>query len=166
MRPSSSSLPAGDRSPDSSPPHLPVKKRKRPSAVAAAKRTPPAASQPPPSLAKESSIQNLFSAQASAGASQSTKIDSSPNRKKPKTQPSQMQSEMYSFSTKLAGGNPQPTNTGRRLSGKLNKGFQPKTGSTKLECHLHTSSRQLLHGRAIPRCREFVPSEKSRGHLR
>ncbi|KAI4765462.1 Cullin-domain-containing protein [Aureobasidium sp. EXF-12344] len=133
MRPSSSSLPAGDRSPDSSPPRPPVKKRKRPSAAAAAaaKETPPAA-QPPLSLAKESSIQNLFSAQASAGASQSTKIDSSPNRKKPKTQPSQMQTEMYSFSTKLAGGNPQPTNTGRRVSGKLNKGFQPKTGSTKL----------------------------------
>ncbi|CAD0105900.1 unnamed protein product [Aureobasidium uvarum] len=130
MRPSTSSLPVGERSPDSSPPHPPARKRKRPSIAATAATA--SASQPPPSLAKEPSIQNLFSAQASAGASQSTPNDSSPNRKKSKTQPSKMQSEMYSFSSKLASGNPQPTNTNRRLSGKLNKGFQPKTGTTKL----------------------------------
>ncbi|KAG9700490.1 Cullin-domain-containing protein, partial [Aureobasidium melanogenum] len=131
MRPSNSSLPVGERSPDSSPPHPPPKKRKRPSAASAETASAPQPP-PPPSLARKSSIQNLFSAQASAGASQSTSLDSSPNRKKPKTQPVQMQSEMYSFSTKLATASPQSINTNRRLSGKLNKGFTPKNGSTKL----------------------------------
>ncbi|KAH0167863.1 Cullin-domain-containing protein, partial [Aureobasidium melanogenum] len=129
MRPSNSSLPVGERSPDSSPPHPPAKKRKRPSAASAETAS---VSQPPPLLARKSSIQNLFSAQASAGASQSASVDSSLNRKKPKTQPPQMQSEMYSFSTKLATANPPSINTNRRLSGKLNRGFTPKNGSTKL----------------------------------
>ncbi|KAG9714695.1 hypothetical protein KCU73_g16141, partial [Aureobasidium melanogenum] len=129
MRPSNSSLPVGERSPDSSPPHPPAKKRKRPSVASAETAS---VSQPPPLLARKSSIQNLFSAQASAGASQSASVDSSLNRKKPKTQPPQMQSEMYSFSTKLATANPPSINTNRRLSGKLNRGFTPKNGSTKL----------------------------------
>ncbi|KAI5205211.1 Cullin-domain-containing protein [Aureobasidium subglaciale] len=70
--------------------------------------------------------------QASAGASSSTPIESSPNRKKHKTQPSQMQSEMYSFSTKVLSGNSPDVSTNRRVAGRLNKGFQPKTGNTKL----------------------------------
>ncbi|KAI5238681.1 Cullin-domain-containing protein [Aureobasidium subglaciale] len=131
MRPSISSLPAGERSPSSSPPHPPARKRKRPS-VAAAAPTPSSASHPPSSLAKQHSIQNLFAGQASAGASSSTPIESSPNRKKHKTQPSQMQSEMYSFSTKVLSGNSPDVSTNRRVAGRLNKGFQPKTGNTKL----------------------------------
>ncbi|THW39697.1 Cullin-domain-containing protein [Aureobasidium pullulans] len=133
MPPSISSLPAGDRSPSSSPPHPPAKKRKRPSAATTAAATPSASSQPPASLGRQQSIQNLFADQASAAASPSTATDSSPNRKKVKNQPFNMQSDMYSFSSKVIGGNlPAATSTTRRTPGRLNKGFTPKAGTTKL----------------------------------
>ncbi|TIA66937.1 Cullin-domain-containing protein [Aureobasidium pullulans] len=133
MPPSISSLPAGDRSPSSSPPHPPARKRKRPSAATTAAATPSASSQPPASLGRQQSIQNLFADQASAAASPSTAIDSSPNRKKVKNQPFNMQSDMYSFSSKVIGGNlPAATSTARRTPGRLNKGFTPKAGTTKL----------------------------------
>ncbi|THZ84015.1 Cullin-domain-containing protein [Aureobasidium pullulans] len=133
MPPSISSLPAGDRSPSSSPPHPPARKRKRPSAATTAAATPSASSQPPASLGRQQSIQNLFADQASAAASPSTAIDSSPNRKKVKNQPFNMQSDMYSFSSKVIGGNlPAATSTTRRTPGRLNKGFTPKAGTTKL----------------------------------
>ncbi|THX81456.1 Cullin-domain-containing protein [Aureobasidium pullulans] len=133
MPPSISSLPAGDRSPSSSPPHPPARKRKRPSAATTAAATPSASSQPPASLGRQQSIQNLFADQASAAASPSTATDSSPNRKKVKNQPFNMQSDMYSFSSKVIGGNlPATTSTTRRTPGRLNKGFTPKAGTTKL----------------------------------
>ncbi|THY53295.1 Cullin-domain-containing protein [Aureobasidium pullulans] len=133
MPPSISSLPAGDRSPSSSPPHPPARKRKRPSAATTAAATPSASSQPPASLGRQQSIQNLFADQASAAASPSTATDSSPNRKKVKNQPFNMQSDMYSFSSKVIGGNlPAATSTTRRTPGRLNKGFTPKAGTTKL----------------------------------
>ncbi|THZ31198.1 Cullin-domain-containing protein [Aureobasidium pullulans] len=133
MPPSISSLPAGDRSPSSSPPHPPARKRKRPSAATTAAATPSASSQPPASLGRQQSIQNLFADQASAAASPSTATDSSPNRKKVKNQPFNMQSDMYSFSSKVIGGNlPAATSTARRTPGRLNKGFTPKAGTTKL----------------------------------
>ncbi|THW65246.1 Cullin-domain-containing protein [Aureobasidium pullulans] len=133
MPPSISSLPAGDRSPSSSPPHPPARKRKRPSAATTAAATPSASSQPPASLGRQQSIQNLLADQASAAASPSTAIDSSPNRKKVKNQPFNMQSDMYSFSSKVIGGNlPAATSTTRRTPGRLNKGFTPKAGTTKL----------------------------------
>ncbi|THV65422.1 Cullin-domain-containing protein [Aureobasidium pullulans] len=133
MPPSISSLPAGDRSPSSSPPYPPARKRKRPSAATTAAATPSASSQPPASLGRQQSIQNLFADQASAAASPSTATDSSPNRKKVKNQPFNMQSDMYSFSSKVIGGNlPAATSTTRRTPGRLNKGFTPKAGTTKL----------------------------------
>ncbi|THY19540.1 Cullin-domain-containing protein [Aureobasidium pullulans] len=133
MPPSISSLPAGDRSPSSSPPHPPARKRKKPSAATTAAATPSASSQPPASLGRQQSIQNLFADQASAAASPSTATDSSPNRKKVKNQPFNMQSDMYSFSSKVIGGNlPAATSTTRRTPGRLNKGFTPKAGTTKL----------------------------------
>ncbi|TIA65421.1 Cullin-domain-containing protein [Aureobasidium pullulans] len=108
-------------------------KRKRPSAATTAAATPSASSQPPASLDRQQSIQNLFADQASAAASPSTAIDSSPNRKKVKNQPFNMQSDMYSFSSKVIGGNlPAATSTARRTPGRLNKGFTPKAGTTKL----------------------------------
>ncbi|THW60511.1 Cullin-domain-containing protein [Aureobasidium pullulans] len=108
-------------------------KRKRPSAATTAAATPSASSQPPASLGRQQSIQNLFADQASAAASPSTATDSSPNRKKVKNQPFNMQSDMYSFSSKVIGGNlPAATSTTRRTPGRLNKGFTPKAGTTKL----------------------------------
>lgn len=131
MQPSPSSLPAGALSPSvsSSPPQAPDRKRKRP--ATASRTTTASSSSASASLGKQQSIHNLFGDHPST--SSGSQLDLSPNRKKPKKQPTaNMQSEMYSFSSaKFSGGNnTAPQN--RRLNTRPNKGFQPKAGTTRL----------------------------------